>query len=177
MTVANTWSTGSSESDASNRTSNYYIRLAVGGAGCGLTPDTKATRDSKTSTSRQTRGASGTILVVEDEEILRVVVSKVLRERGFSVIEASDGRVSVELFRTNKTKVSVVVLDITLPSMSGNEVLAELRRIRPDVKVIVTTAYSDTTISMKPGHQPPWRFLRKPYHISELVGLVRDAVG
>ena len=135
------------------------------------------TQDIGVSASRKTRGRSGTILVIEDEEILRVIVAKVLRERGFSVIETGDGKTGVDLFQKNESEVSVVVLDMTLPSLSGREVLVQLQRIRPDVKVILTTAYSENMALLRFDGQRPWHFLRKPYHLSDLVELVRDAVG
>ena len=88
---------------------------------------------------------TGTVLVVEDEHTLRLAVSKMLRKKGLSVIEAIDGIAAVELFRANEPDIALVLLDVTLPRMSGPEVFAELRRIRPDIKVIITTAYSQET--------------------------------
>ena len=135
----------------------------------------QCTQDIGVSASRKTRGRSGTILVIEDEEVLRVIVAKVLRERGFSVIETGDGKTGVDLFQKNESEVSVVVLDMTLPSLSGRDVLVQLRRIRPDIKVILTTAYSEDMALLRFDGQRPWHFLRKPYHLSDLVELVRDA--
>ncbi|HXA51988.1 MAG TPA: PAS domain S-box protein, partial [Candidatus Acidoferrum sp.] len=83
----------------------------------------------------------GTCLVVEDEEALRVAVSRMLRKRGFSVLEAGDGKTAVAVFRAQASEIDAVLLDMTLPGMSGPEVLHALRRIRPDVRVILTTAY------------------------------------
>jgi hypothetical protein len=77
----------------------------------------------------------GTVLVIEDEDILRLAVSKMLRRRGFFVIEAGDGRAGLDLFRCNE-KIDVVLLDLTMPGVPGREVLEELQRVRPGVKVI-----------------------------------------
>ena len=117
----------------------------------------------------------GTVLVVEDEEPLRLAVSKVLRKRGFSVLDASDGRAGVDLFRINEQQIDVVLLDLTLPGMNGREVLEELRRIRPGVSVIITTAYSQDSALKAINGQPPWAFIRKPYQLNELVNLLREA--
>lgn len=68
----------------------------------------------------------------------------------------------------------MVVLDISLPGMSGLEVFAELRRIRPDVKVILTTAYQETAVPAVSGQQA-WAFVRKPYQINDLVNPIRAA--
>ena len=118
---------------------------------------------------------TGTILVVEDEGVLRAAVSKMIRRTGLSVIEAADGGEAVELFRVNERDIDVVLLDMTLPGMHGPEVLAELRRIRSDVRIILTTAYSQQMVSSNLDGQNSWAFIRKPYQMRELVQLLRDA--
>ncbi len=118
---------------------------------------------------------SGTVLVVEDEETLRVPVSKLLRKKGFSVIEAPDGIAAGELFRAHHHEVDVVLLDMTLPGMSGREVLAAMRQVRPDVNVILTTAYSQQEALAILDGQEPLGFIRKPYQISELVNSLQEA--
>src|SRR5262249_30777318 len=117
----------------------------------------------------------GTVLVIEDEDILRLAVSKMLRRRGFFVIEAGDGRAGLDLLRCNE-KIDVVLLDLTMPGVPGREVLEELQRVRPGVKVIVTTAYSqDSAVTALKGQQP-WLYIRKPYRISELVQSLQNAL-
>jgi CheY-like chemotaxis protein len=118
--------------------------------------------------------ANGTVLLVEDEEVLRLAVSRMLRKQGFCVVDASDGSAGIELFRANERKIDVVLLDLTLPGMTGREVLEELRGLRPDLKVVVTTAYSqDTALKALGGHQA-WFYIRKPYRATELADLLRD---
>jgi len=119
---------------------------------------------------------AGTVLVVEDEEILRLAVSKMLRKAGVSVIEAGDGTMGVNVFRANERKIDVVLLDLTLPRLSGREALEELRRIQPGVKVILTTAFDQASALSSIAGQPPWGYLRKPYEISELENLLRKAL-
>jgi two-component system cell cycle sensor histidine kinase/response regulator CckA len=126
-------------------------------------------------TSREGGNGIGTILLVEDEEPLRIAVAKMLRKGGFNVIEAGDGRAALDLFEAHQPAVDVVLLDMTLPRMSGREVFTELQRIRPDVKVILTTAYSEDTALLNVGEQRPWRFIRKPYSLAELAELLRNA--
>jgi hypothetical protein len=77
---------------------------------------------------------SGTVLVVEDEDTLRVAVSKMIRRAGLSVIEAADGSDAVNSFRANEPDIAAVLLDMTLPGMKSPDVFVELRRIRPDLK-------------------------------------------
>jgi two-component system, cell cycle sensor histidine kinase and response regulator CckA len=118
-----------------------------------------------------------TVLIVEDETGLRQATAAMLRFEKFSVIEASDGASAVDLFRTNVAEIAVVLLDLTLPGLGGPGVFAEVRRIQPDVKVIVTSAYSQETVRAAFGDPRDWTFIRKPYRLTELVGLLRDTCG
>ena len=126
----------------------------------------------KRPSSNEMRSVSGTVLVVEDEDTLRFAVSKMLRMKGYSAIEAIDGRTAVDLFRANAPEIDVVLLDLTLPMMSGPEVFAEVRRIRPDVAVILTSAYGEEATLSAFGGQHAWAFIRKPYQINEVTKLI-----
>jgi CheY-like chemotaxis protein len=117
----------------------------------------------------------GTLLLVEDEEGLRIAVAKMLRKRGFSVIEAADGSVARELFLNAKDEIDVILMDMTIPGMSSHEVIAEARRIRPDVKVILTSACSREA-SLSADTPDIKDFIRKPYQIRELTQLLQDVL-
>ena len=111
---------------------------------------------------------------MEDEEGLRAAVSKLLGRKGFAVFEAMDGRAGVDLFQAHAEEIDVVLLDLTLPGMTGREVLDELRRLRPDVKVVITSAYGQEVALKALGGQESWLYIRKPYRALELVELLRD---
>ena len=126
--------------------------------------------------AEQSNAATGTILVVEDEEVLRLAVSKALRKRGFSVLEACDGSTAMDLIRTHASDIDVIVLDVTLPGMSSREILEETGRIRPELKVILTSAYGEETVSaLFPGLRVE-RFIRKPFQLAELVDELQNAL-
>jgi CheY-like chemotaxis protein len=118
-------------------------------------------------------GASGTVLIVEDEKLLRCIVSSVFHDQGLAVIEAPDGETAVELFRANLSAIDAVLLDLTLPVMSGQQVFQELRRLRPDIRVVLTTAYSQDMDVLNAASEKPWRFIRKPYKLGELAALIK----
>jgi CheY-like chemotaxis protein len=113
--------------------------------------------------------------VIEDEETLRLAVSKMLRMEGFSVIETGDGPAGASLFRNGESRIDVVLLDASMPGMSARELLMELRQMRPDVKVILTTAHSQHHILSAMPDLHPWGYLRKPYQFAELANLIRSA--
>jgi PAS domain S-box-containing protein len=118
---------------------------------------------------------AGTVLVIEDEAILRTAVSMMLRKKGFSVIEAGDGTTAASLFRVHEFHVDAVLLDVTIPGMSGREILEELRRIRHNVKVILTSAFGRDKVVHLTGEQQAWGYIRKPYQFSELASLLQKA--
>jgi PAS domain S-box-containing protein len=119
-------------------------------------------------------GAAGTVLLVEDEDTLRLSVSKMLRKKGFSVVEAGDGSQAVDLFRLNKDNVDVMLLDITIPGMSSREVLEEVGRTRPTVKVILTSAYSREMASLDAVQVKG--FIRKPFQFGDLMQLLSETM-
>ena len=112
---------------------------------------------------------TGKVLVVDDEDSLRHSISKMLRRKGFSVLEAGEGSAAINLFEDQGHEIDAVLLDMTLPGMSGRDILLKLRQRRPDVKVILTTAYSQEIAMTAAGEQSASAFIRKPYKIDDLV--------
>ncbi len=118
----------------------------------------------------------GTILVVEDEDLLRLAVSKALIKTGFSIMEARDGSVGMELIRAHKNDIDVVLLDVTLPGLSSREILQETQRICPELRVILTSAYGKETVAALFNGLRFEHFIRKPFQLAELVAALQDAM-
>jgi CheY-like chemotaxis protein len=91
------------------------------------------------------------------------------------VVEAADGRPAVETFRQKASEIELGVLDLSLPAISGPEVLKQLRQVRSAIKVVLTSAYSDTMVWRAIEGPRPWAYLRKPYSPSELGDLLWKA--
>ena len=117
----------------------------------------------------------GTVLIVEDEDSLRLPVSKLLRKAHFSVIEASDGSAALEAIRAHTSPIDILFLDITLPGTPSRTVFEEARRLRGDMSLIVTSAYSHAVAEERLGGKIQC-FLRKPYLVNDLVRLVGQAL-
>jgi two-component system cell cycle sensor histidine kinase/response regulator CckA len=128
------------------------------------------------SPAEQSQARVGTILVVEDEELLRLAVSKALRKKGFSVIEASDGSTAMDLLRTHVDDLDVILLDVTLPGRSSREVFKEAQRIRPNLKIILSSAYGKETVDATFTGMRVDYFIRKPFQLGDLVSLLQDAL-
>ena len=140
----------------------------------GVEPTAQATRSTiSRAEEEELRPQEATILVVEDEDVLRLAASKMLRRIGLSVIEASDGSAALDLIRAHKEHINAVLLDITLPGASSREVLKEVKRLKPDVRVIVASAYNEEKATASLGGKAD-RFIRKPYRLGHLVELIRE---
>ena len=120
----------------------------------------------------QSKARTGTILVVEDEETLRLAVSTALRKSGFSVMEANDGSGAMELLRAHKDEIDAILLDVTLPGIASREIFEEAQRIRPDLKVIVTSAYSKETVDASFAGLAVEHFIRKPFRLADIARLL-----
>jgi len=129
------------------------------------------------SSGKQAAPQAGTVLYVEDETSLREPISKMLRRIGYTVIEAGDGIAALEIFRARASQIGVVLLDMTLPGASGAEVFSGMRSVNPGVRIILTTAYSEATVSSELKGEDAWGFLRKPYPFQDLVDMLQRASG
>jgi signal transduction histidine kinase len=118
--------------------------------------------------SPQWRG-KGTILLVDDEEPVRKVTSRVLERIGFTVLRAGDGLEAIELFRAHEAEVVCVLLDLAMPRMDGQETFKELRRIQPGVRVVLASGYSDQEISQRFQNAGLAGFIEKPYRVETLA--------
>jgi two-component system OmpR family response regulator len=110
------------------------------------------------------------VLLVVDEDGLRLGALSALQQEGFSVMAVRDGLAAVELFERYSCEIEAVVLDLTLPGLSGPAVCDEIRRLKPDVRVLFTCANGAGESSELTNE----RFLRKPYRLPELVHTLRE---
>jgi PAS domain S-box-containing protein len=118
----------------------------------------------------------GTVLVVDDEETVRRFATRALNRYGFQVITAADGVEAVEVFRERSRDIDVVVLDLTMPRMSGEETLRELLAIRPDVQVVLSSGYTEQDAVARFSADGIAAFLQKPYAPEELLAKLRDLI-
>jgi len=102
----------------------------------------------------------GTVLVIDDEDFVRTITRRVLEHEGCEVLSAADGVAGIATFKEHQSGIGAVVLDLTMPRMSGERVLAELRVLAPTLPVIVTSGYTDESTF---AGDPATRFLAKPF--------------
>ncbi|MCP4107906.1 MAG: PAS domain S-box protein [Desulfobacteraceae bacterium] len=128
-------------------------------------PD-NAQADKKTETPALETG--GTVLVADDEEMVRSITEAMLNRFGFNVITARNGSEAVEIYAENKERICMVLSDLSMPCMSGWETLEALRRINPDIPVILASGYDEAHIMSGEHTEYPQAFLQKPYTRKEL---------
>jgi CheY-like chemotaxis protein len=120
--------------------------------------------------------ASGTVLVVDDDEGVRDLLDVTLRRAGFTVLLASDGREGVDLFRLHADEICVVVLDRTMPDIGGEDAFDEIRRIRPDVRIMLISGYSEERAAWHFIDKGLDAFMHKPFEPSVLLEKIRRIV-
>jgi DNA-binding NtrC family response regulator len=123
-----------------------------------------------------TLGGTGTILVVDDERPVRDLARKVLERYGYKVLLADGGIAAINTFKRHPGDISLVILDASMPGMSGAETYPELRKVRPGVKILVSSGYSELeTMKAFPGPRATG-FIQKPYTSLGLAEKVRSAM-
>jgi two-component system, cell cycle sensor histidine kinase and response regulator CckA len=121
-------------------------------------------------------GGNETILVVEDEEMLRGLVREVLTRAGYTVVEASDGEEGVYSFARNSDTIDLVLLDLGLPIKAGDAVFAEIKLVRPEVPVVFSTGYVKKEKSEELMAMGARGVVHKPYAVEELLITIRSAL-
>ena len=119
---------------------------------------------------------SGTVLVIDDEEAVRNVARMMLERAGFTVLTAADGREGLEVFQRRAEEIGVVLLDLTMPHMNGEEAFRALRHIRADVPVILASGYSEQDTSAQFAGKGIAGFVQKPFGLEKLLEQFRSAL-
>ena len=119
---------------------------------------------------------SGTSLLVDDEEIVRRVSGRMLERLGFELLTASGGREGIEVFRQHADEIVVVLLDLKMPQMGGEEVLAEIHRIRGEAKVILSSGYDEAEATKRFAGRGLSGFIQKPYRLATLRATLQAAL-
>ena len=118
----------------------------------------------------------GLILVIDDEEHVRVATARLLASIGYDVLEAADGEHGAEIFRASPGRIDAVVLDLTMPHLSGEETLALLRAIDPDVRVVFFSGYAESDMAARIGPLNPAAVLHKPFTRQQLTAALHAAL-
>jgi CheY-like chemotaxis protein len=119
---------------------------------------------------------SETILIAEDQSEVRHVVRATLKRYGYTVLEATSGEEALQIVRANEQPIDLLLTDVVMPSMSGPALAAEVRAIRPDIRVLFASGYTDDAIVRHGAVQDDLAFIEKPFTPQGLARKVRDVL-
>jgi two-component system cell cycle sensor histidine kinase/response regulator CckA len=121
--------------------------------------------------------SGGTILLVDDDQAVLDVTSSMLDRLGFTVLTASDGQEGLEIFREMGLEIDCVILDLTMPRLSGEEVFRKMRSIRSDVRVVLSSGYTEQDVTQRFAGKGLTGFIQKPYTFAKLQEILRHVLG
>jgi len=155
-------------------TINVYSEVGRGSTFKILLPAVRTTQEQAAapeSAAPAWRG-SGTVLVVDDEPTVRVVAKRILEQQGFEVLAAKDGQEGVDMFAEHAERIALVLLDMTMPKLSGDEAYREIHRIRKEVPVVLSSGYNEQDATERFAGKGLAAFLQKPYSPTDLLETV-----
>jgi CheY-like chemotaxis protein len=140
-----------------------------------LFPPAQATEMSESVQPEVSAGwrGSGTVLLVDDEEMIRLVCGRMLQYLGFDVLTAKDGREAIALFAEHHDKIRCVLLDFAMPHLNGEETFYELRKIDPGARVILSSGYLVEDVMARFTGQGLAGFIHKPYQLDQFVEVMK----
>lgn len=113
---------------------------------------------------------SGAVLVIDDEDSVRDAIREILGSAGIPVITAVNGSSGVQIYQNQQQEIGLVLLDLSMPGLSGSETFAQLRRINPDVPVVLTSGYSESeALGHFNNHGSLRGFIQKPFRMETLI--------
>jgi len=125
-------------------------------------------------TEKSVKGGNETILVAEDDEDMRKIISEILKALGYNIIIASNGEESLDIFIKRHGEIDFVILDVVMPKLSGREVYEEIKKIKPDVPALFVTGYSLNNIHTDFILKEDVEVLQKPYSFGDIAFKIRE---
>jgi two-component system cell cycle sensor histidine kinase/response regulator CckA len=120
---------------------------------------------------------SSSVLLVEDEEAVRAFAARALTSRGYKVHEAASGIEALEVMKEAGGKIDLVVSDVVMPELDGPSLLRELRKTRPDLKIIFISGYAEDAFKKNLPEGEDFQFLPKPFSLKQLAIAVKESLG
>jgi CheY-like chemotaxis protein len=124
--------------------------------------------------NREVLKGSETILLIDDEDIIIDIGGQILERLGYLALTARSGKEAIEIYRTNKNKINIVILDMIMPDMGGGETYDRLKKINPEIKVLLSSGYSINGQASEIMNRGCNGFIQKPFNVEQLSMKIRD---
>jgi CheY-like chemotaxis protein len=132
--------------------------------------------ESRGGTAPLLQNHAGTVLIVDDQEVVRRAARATLEHFGYKVFEASDGRDGADLFSRLHDRISCVLVDLTMPRMNGHDLCRQIRRLRPDMRIVISSGFDEAEARKYFSDTPELEFIQKPYSATALARMIGAAI-
>ncbi len=144
----------------------------------------KALAERRAAVSRQGAGSDeaadltgeGVVLLVEDEDAVRLFGARALKNKGYTVLEADNGETALDVLNSADRNIDIIVSDVVMPGMDGHTFVQLVRQEMPDIKVILMSGYAEDVFREEISRDPTIHFLAKPFSLKTLAGTVKDVL-
>jgi PAS domain S-box-containing protein len=119
---------------------------------------------------------TGTVLLVEDEKQVLMIAKSMLKTLGFTVIEAVNGKDALALYQNKSSEITLVLTDIGMPIMNGYELIRELKKLNPELPIIISSGFGDIDISSKVSHKDVAGLIGKPYNFNQMREVINSVI-
>ena len=110
-----------------------------------------------------------TIMVIDDEEPVREAVKDILELVEIDVLQAEDGQIGIEMYQAHQSKIELILLDLSMPGLTGEETFHALREINPDIRILLSSGFNETEVTARLAGQNVTGFIQKPYTLDALI--------
>jgi len=139
-------------------------------------PMTTRAVDQEASVPEKVEGGSETVLLVEDEDIVRFIGSEILKKLGYNLLEAANGREALEIFKIHGGRIDLMLTDLMMPGMTGRELAEKIRELSPQTRILFTSACTDDVIDGQEIADQGLNFIAKPFSLESLAAKIRKVL-
>jgi CheY-like chemotaxis protein len=136
----------------------------------------KQLEETKNNNSGQIRLGTETILVAEDEDIMRELLVEMLDSGGYQVISVENGQEALKVYRERFDQIDLVILDMAMPELNGKEAFKRFKEINPEVKVLLSSSYNQDGNTQEILRDGVLGFLQKPYGVNDILDKIRTVI-
>lgn len=126
--------------------------------------------------SKTKKNGKAKILVIDDDKDIREIIKLLLEALGYKIFTAENGSDAIDIFKEKNNEIDLVLLDMMIPEMDSEQIFLALKKIKPDVKTVLSSGYKKNSKAEKIIDKGVLGFIQKPYHLDELSNVISDVI-